>query len=70
MKEMIVSARVEYRYTVKVPDDEIDDFVTYCDCADPVYERISKALTYEGLDFEGIITSIYDCEDEKIIYEG
>ena len=65
----IVSVKVEYSYRVHVPENE-PDFISYCDSADPAYERIAKVLTYEGLDFEGTILSIYDDENERIIYEG
>jgi hypothetical protein len=66
--EVIVKAKVEYSYRVHVPENE--PFISYCDSADPAYERIAKVLTYEGLDFEGTILSIYDDENERIIYEG
>lgn len=69
MKHVIVSAKVEYSYHVEVPDD-VFDFITYCDSADPVYERMTKALEYEGLDYEGTIVDIYDQDKEQIIYEG
>lgn len=71
--KVLVNAKVEYTYEVDVPDDfsqVLYGFESYCDSADPVYERITKMMNYEGLDFEGTILEIIDKETGEMLYEN
>ena len=72
--KVIVNAKVEYTYEVDVPMEDLSkapySFETYCDSADPVYERITKMMNYEGLDFEGTILEIINKETGEMLYEN
>ena len=61
-----VCARVTYRYEAEIPDDM--DIESTADSADPVYPRFVKALTNEGLNYEGEIVSIVDAETDEVYY--
>lgn len=69
MKNVTVSCKVYYDFSLEVPDDELDDIESYCDSNDPVYQRLCKAFNFEGIDFEGTIMEICDTETGKILYE-
>lgn len=57
-----VCAKVYYDYEVEVPEDQMNDLAFYCDCEDPVYQKITRILNEAGLDFDGTLVSINDAE--------
>lgn len=58
-----VCAKVYYDYEVEVPEDQAGtDLAFYCDCEDPVYQKITHILNEAGLDFDGTLVSINDAE--------
>ena len=68
MKKVEICSRVTYWFTAEIPDDTTD-FVVAADTVDSIYQDISKILTAAKVDYEGNIVSVWDINEDHLLYE-